>query len=183
MRAARKRTESRRALEKSIDPKMPVVEAVDRVLTSLKTAGLVPEPGSPELCQARRGVLTLLRTVRRLNRMEFWESLKIPRAMKSWVPQTIQEQRSELLGTGREHLQGGGATRADILAAMDVLHEVVANMSSLFAAGRVVGMDEPEESWTMDRYACAALLPTLEERLRHFWLQLHGGAAKRDSVR
>jgi hypothetical protein len=41
---------------------------------------------------------------------------------------------------------------------MDILHEVVTSMNTMFAAGRVVGLDEPEESWTMDRYTCAALL-------------------------
>ena len=154
--ALKKRTGSRRDLEKSIDPKMPVVEAVDRVLTGLKTAGFGPEPGSPELRQAQRGVLTLLRTVRRLNRMPFWESLTIPRAPKSWVPKT----------------KGGGATREDILSALDALHEVVANMNAIFATGRVVEMDEPEESWALDRYACGALLPTLVEQLNNFWVQL-----------
>jgi hypothetical protein len=155
------------------DPRVPVVETVDIVLTGLKTAGFGPEPGSPELRQASRGVLTLLRTMRRVNRMPFWESLTIPPAQKSCVPETIQEQRSEQLATAREHLQGGAATRADILAAMDILHEVVTSMNTMFAAGRVVGMDEPEESWALDRYRCGALLPALTEQLNNFWAQLH----------
>jgi hypothetical protein len=183
MRAALKKVRSPRALEQYIDPRVPIVEPVDIVLTSLKTAGFGPEPGSPELRQASRGVLTLLRTMRRVNRMPFWEFLTIPPAQKSWVPETIQEQRSEQLATAREHLQGAAATRADILAAMDILHEVVGSMTTIFATGRVAGMDEPEESWAIDRYTCAALLPKLEERLRHFWLQLHGGGVKSDSVR
>ena len=172
-----------RDLEQYIDPRVPVVEAVELVLTNLKTAGLGPEPGSPTLHRARRGVLTVLRAARRLNGMPFWKSITIPRAQKSRTPETAQEHRAEMLETAREHLHGGGATRADILAAMDALHEVVVSMTTIFAAGRVVGMDEPEESWALDRYTCAALLPTLEERLRHFWLQLHGGVVESDSVR
>jgi hypothetical protein len=159
-------------LDQYIDPRVPVVEAVDMVLTCLKTAGFGPEPGSSELHRARRGVLTLWSTARRVNRMAFWEALTIPRAPKSWTTGAVREQRSELLATAREHLQGGGATRGDIMAAMDALHEVVANMNTIFATGRVVGMDEPEESWALDRYTCAALLPALAEQLNSFWIQL-----------
>jgi hypothetical protein len=174
MRAAlKKRTRSSRALERYIDPTVPVTESVGIVLTSLRAAGFGPEPESPELRHARRGVLALLRTARWLNGLPFWESVTIPRAPKSWAPESVQEQRSELLAGAREHLQGGAATRADILAAMDTCNEVVANMTTIFAAGRVVGMDEPQEAWATDRYTCAALLPALAEQLNNFWTQLH----------
>jgi hypothetical protein len=56
---------------------------------------------------------------------------------------------------------------------MDGLHEVVMSMNTMFVAGRVVGMDEPEESWAIDRYKCAGLLPVLVEQLNNFWIQLH----------
>jgi hypothetical protein len=170
--AGQKKRGSTSDLKRHIDPTLPVMEAVDIVLTSLTTAGFGPEPGSRELRHAQGGVLTLLRTVRQLNRMSFWESLTIPRAPRSWVPETIKEQRSELLATARENLVGSAATRADIVAAMDGLHEVVANMNTIFAAGRVVGMDEPEESWAIGRYTCAALLPALAEQLNNFWVRL-----------
>jgi len=155
-----------------IDPRVPVVEAAEMVLTSLKTAGHGPEPGSHALHPARRGVLTLLHEARRVNRMPFWEYVTIPRVPKSWAPEVAQEHRAEMLGTAREHLHGGGVTRADILAAMDALHEVVVSMTTIFGAARVVGMDEPDESWVLDRYTCATLLPTLAEQLNKFWVQL-----------
>jgi hypothetical protein len=89
MRAAfKKRTGSRRDLEKSIDPKMPVVEAVDGVLTGLKTAGLGPNRDRASSAKRGGGVLTLCRTVRWLNRMPLWEFLTIPRGQRNHGPQT-----------------------------------------------------------------------------------------------
>jgi hypothetical protein len=173
MRAAlTKKCRTLRTMDQYIDPRVPVAQTVDIILTSLKTAGFGPEPGSSELHRARRGVLTLWRTVRWLNRMQFWESLTSPRAQKSRAPEAIPEQRSELLATAHEFLQGESATRADILAAMDALHEVVVSMTTIFATGRVVGMDEPEGEWAIDRYTCAALLPAMAEQLNSFWVQL-----------
>jgi hypothetical protein len=174
MRAAlTKKCRTLRALDQYIDPRAAVVGTADIILASLKMTGLGSEPGSLELRTARRGMSALLRTARQLNRMKFWDSLAIPRTQQSRMREATHEQRSELLSIAREHLQGDGATRADVLAAMDVLHEVVANMNTIFAAGRVVGMDEPDESWATDRFICAALLPALAEQLNNFWVQLH----------
>jgi hypothetical protein len=151
------------------------------VLLYLQVVGFDAESGSHALNKARHYVLVLLRHVRQINRMAFWKFLVLPKSEAKLG--NIQDYHSELLMIARDSLRGGSASRADILAAMDTLHEAVVSMTAIFGAARVVGMDEPEESWAMDRYTCAALLPTLEERLRHFWLQLHGGVLESDSVR
>jgi len=45
-------------------------------------------------------------------------------------------------------------------------------MSTSFATGRVRAGEEVDDSWTLDRYTCAVLLPTLAERLNNFWTEL-----------
>jgi hypothetical protein len=130
----------------------------------------MPASGSLALRKARHYVLVLLRRARQMNGMTFWKFLVLSKSQRK-VGNT-QDHHSELLMIARDNLQGGPASRADILAAMDVLHEVVASMNTLFVAGKVRNEDELDESWNLDRYTCAALLPRLAEALDNFWPQL-----------
>lgn len=175
--ALRKKRSLVRALEQRIDPRPPVAGKVDMILTCVKAAGFESGAGSHELHEARRGVSTLWRLVRDLNRMDFWKSLTVPRSQKSRAPEAIQEQLANMLETA--HLDVGDVTRGEVLAAMDALHEVVIWMNTMFAAGRVRAEEELDESWTLDRYTCAALLPVLAEVLASFWAELRTGSGQR----
>ncbi len=173
-------SKSRRAtggLEQCIDPRAQVIGTIVVILNCLKAAGFEEDPGSTELSKAKRCAFTLLRCVRELNRMAFWKSLTLPRLRKSESSETIQNYRTEVLMNAREDLQGGHATRAGILAAMDAVHEVVAGMSTSFATGRVRAGEEMDDSWNLDRYTCASLLPALAEQLNSFWIQLRKDCA------
>jgi hypothetical protein len=77
-----------------------------------------------------------------------------------------------LIKDARDQLHGERVTRADILSAVDALHQVVTSMNTMFAIGRVRDQDELGDSWALDRYRCSALLPTLAEQLDFFWVQL-----------
>jgi hypothetical protein len=149
------------------------------ISASLAAAGFAPGPGSPELNRARRSGYALLRMVRRCNRMKFWDLLTIPRAQKSQVLETMRDQRSELLAAAHDQLQGEKVTRADILVAIDGLHQVVTSMNTMFAMGKVTDQDCLEDSWALDRYACAALLPRLAAELDLFWAQLRKNSERK----
>ena len=179
----KRRRQSLRELERHINPCAQIVGLLEIARAGLVAAGPGAERGSVELDRPRRATASLMRTVQGLNEAAFWPSVTVPRANRSQTAEMLQDERSELLHVAREHLVGSDVTRAEIVGAIDTLHEVVTAMNNMFTVGKIKGQDEPEESWMMDRYTCAALLPLLEERLRHFWLQLHGGAAKSDSGR
>lgn len=82
------------------------------------------------------------------------------------------------VSTGRTHSAGmltpskKPASRADVLTAMDTMHEVVASMNAIFTLGKVRTDDELDDSWNLDRYTCAAVLPSLATALDNFWTQL-----------
>lgn len=104
--------------------------------------------------------------------MELWKSLRIPRAQKLRVRETIPEHRAVVLEDAREGTRDETSARANVVAAMDALHEVVTSMNTMFAVGRITDPEGPRESWALDRYTCAALLPTFAEQLDKFWVRL-----------
>ena len=75
-----------------------------------------------------------------------------------------------MLETAREQLRGSGATRANIIGAMDGLHEAVSGMNVMFAIGKMNG--PMDEEWELDRSTGAYALPALTQGLGQFWMQL-----------
>lgn len=160
---------SPRLLERHIDPRAKVVGFLDIVKTNLIAAGVGAKRRSRELDRARRAAKALVGVVQALNRAGFWASLTVTRENRPQTAEMIREERSELLQDAREQLVESEVTRAEIVGVIDTLHEVVLSMNTHFSVAGVAGQDEPDDTWALDRFTCAALLPVVAQGLDNFW--------------
>jgi hypothetical protein len=78
-----------------------------------------------------------------------------------------------------DHVRDDFSTRDDIVGGMYALHEVVASMHQMFAAGRDMTIEE--DTWLLDRYRCAALLPTFVKQFQRFWRELQENIDQKDA--
>lgn len=167
---------------RSFDLRLQVVVPIEMLLACFRKGGFGAASESFEFDEAKRALIALLRCAKRLNEMKLWQWLRISRTKMDVVRITSYEQRNEALGDLAADLRDVFGTRGDIVGGLYALHEVVASMQQMFAVGRAMKLEE--DTWLLERYTCAALLPTFVEQFQRFWRELQEnmitGMPKRD---